>query len=85
MKRGRPSKRGTIHKEILSVLEETRTPMTTSALGRIVSERTNASVSWNTIQKYLRELVEVNKVQPMILPHSKETGKDGLTVYTIKR
>jgi hypothetical protein len=85
MKRGRPSKRNTIHKEIMSVLGEMRTPMTTSALGRLVSERTNSSVSWNTIQKYLRELIETNKVEPMILPHSKETGKDGLTVYTIKK
>jgi hypothetical protein len=54
-------------------------------MARIVSEKTKEKVSWNTVQKYLQELVETNKVQAVALSHSKEAGKTGLTVYTLKR
>lgn len=56
-----------------------------SAMARIISDKLGKTVSWNTVQKYLQELVETNKVQAMALPHSKEAGKTGLTVYTLKR
>jgi hypothetical protein len=45
----------------------------------------NKQVSWNTVQKYLHELIEANQVQAITLPHSKEDGKEGLTVYTLKK
>jgi hypothetical protein len=85
MKRGRPSKRHEIQQTIMNVLEDSRSPLTTSAIGRFVSEKAGTQVSWNTIEKYLRELVEINKVQPIPLPHSKRAGETGLTVYTVKR
>lgn len=85
MKRGRPSKRGTIRRAVLEILGQADTPLTTSALSRLVSERVGGVVSWNTTQKYVRELVESNVVQPIILPHSKLSGKGGLTVYILKR
>lgn len=85
MKRGRPSKRADIRKAILNALENSNVPLTTSVLARVVSEDAGSNVSWNTIQKYLRELVEANRVQPIALPHSKRAGEIGLTVYTIKK
>lgn len=85
MKRGRPNKRSSIQALILDMLGSSSSPMTVSATARAVSEKLGSTVSWNTVQKYLRELVETNKVQAMALQHSKEAGKTGLVVYTIKR
>ena len=85
MKRGRPSIRGKITQNILKQLEASSTPLTISALARVASEEFGSTVSWNTIQKYLRELIETNRVQAIALPHSKQEGKDGLTVYVLKK
>lgn len=85
MKRGRPNKRASVHALILDILGATASPMTVSAMARIVSEKLGETVSWNTVQKYLQELVETNKVQAVSLQHSKVVGKTGLTVYTLKR
>lgn len=85
MKRGRPSKRTDMCNAILTILEKSRVPLTTSALGRLVSEELGATVSWNTTQKYIREMIETNHIQPMALPHSKKSGETGLVVYTLKK
>ncbi|MEM5790570.1 MAG: hypothetical protein QXP77_00755 [Candidatus Aenigmatarchaeota archaeon] len=42
------------------------------------------SLSWNTVQKYLQELVELGRVEAIPTPHSKREG-EGLTVYILKR
>lgn len=85
MKRGRPSKRTVIQTNILQVLEQKQIPMTISALAKYSSQNLGTVISWNTIQKYVQELVETNKVQAIPLPHSKEENKEGLTVYTLKK
>lgn len=85
MKRGRPGIRNIIQSNIIEVLSISQTPITISALAKIVSPRVGRTVSWNTIQKYLNELIETNKVQPLPLPHSKKEGKQGLTVYILKK
>lgn len=85
MKRGRPSKRTDIRKAILTALENSPVPLTTSVLARMLSEEAGSRISWNTVQKYLRELVEANRVHPISLPHSKKSGETGLTVYTLKK
>jgi hypothetical protein len=85
MKRGRPAIRNLMHDTILNVLSENQVPLTVSNLAKFASEKTGRVLSWNTAQKYVQELVEVNKVQPITLPHSKEAGKEGLTVYTLKK
>ncbi|MCX6820556.1 MAG: hypothetical protein NT016_01220 [Candidatus Aenigmarchaeota archaeon] len=85
MKRGRPNKRSSVHMLIMDMLGASGSPMTVSAMTRIVSEKTGQPVSWNTVQKYLQELVETNKVQAMALPHSKDASKTGLVVYTLRR
>jgi hypothetical protein len=85
MKRGRPNIRRKISPLILKRLEDSKMPLTISSLARLVSKDSGTQISWNTIQKYLKELIETNKVQAIPLPHSKKEGKDGLTVYVLKR
>ena len=85
MKRGRRSKREVIQTNILEILNSSSIPFNTSTLRRLISQKLGQNISWNTIQKYLEELVQVNKIQPIPLPHSKIEGKDGLIVYAIKK
>jgi predicted Zn-ribbon and HTH transcriptional regulator len=85
MKRGRPNMRKLVQENLLSILTNSKTPLTISSLTRFLSNNLNKQVSWNTVQKYLHELIEANQVQAITLPHSKEDGKEGLTVYTLKK
>jgi hypothetical protein len=85
MKRGRPNSRVLIQESVIDALKSLSTPITISALTEIISGKFNKPVSWNTIQKYVLELVEMDKIQPTPLPHSKIEGKNGLTVYQLKR
>ena len=85
MKRGRPNSRFEIQKSIIEALEIFPTPLTISALAKLISGKSNRAISWNTVQKYLNELIQLDKIQPISLPHSKIEGKDGLTVYTLKK
>lgn len=85
MKRGRPNIRYSTQKEIINVLLQINTPATISIISREVSKTVNKSVSWNTVQKYLQELVEAGKVQAIQLPHSKTENKAGLIVYALKK
>lgn len=85
MKRGRPSIRGVVQTNLMDVLQASQTPLTVSAITRMVAKGVNRQVSWNTVQKYLSELIELEKVQAIILPHSKLEDKTGLTVYILKR
>ena len=85
MKRGRPSKRSDVRKAILTTLEKSAVPLTTSALSRLMAEELGIQTSWNTVQKYVRELVETNHIKPISLPHSKKSGESGLVVYTLRR
>ncbi len=85
MKRGRRDKRELIQSNVLEILNLSSVPLNISSIRRQISQRAGAEISWNTVQKYLDELVQVDKVQPISLPHSKKEGKDGLTIYTLKR
>ena len=85
MKRGRPSKRKIIQKMVLEVLEESKLPLTILTITKKVSKKMGKKVSWNTVAKYTKELVEVGKVKPIVLPHSKKEGKQGLTIYTVSK
>lgn len=85
MKRGRPSLRNAMHETLVQLLSQSQIPLTISVLAKQASQILNRRISWNTVQKYLNELVEMNKVQPMPLPHSKIEGKTGLTVYQLKK
>jgi len=85
MKRGRPSKRIEISNSILNVFSSSQTPFTIAALAKQLSSGKEKPVSWNTVQKYLDDLVQQEKVQAIVLPHSKDETKKGLTVYTLKK
>lgn len=85
MKRGRPSVRGEVRSGLLKILTSSEVPLTVSSLTSHISKDTGKKLSWNTVQKYLQELVESNKVQPISFSHSKIKGKEGLTVYILKK
>ncbi len=84
MRRGRPSKRREVAQSILDVLSSVEVPMSVLSIKKRVEERIGR-VSWNTVKKYLDELVTMERVEAIPLPHSKLEGKEGLTVYRIKR
>ena len=85
MKRGRHNMRRSIQEEIIKTVSSFNTPITTSVMRKEISKILNRNVSWNTIQKYLTELVEAGRIQPIQLPHSKLENKPGLILYTLKR
>jgi predicted transcriptional regulator len=85
MKRGRPTIRIEVQKGIIEVLSSTSVPMNTSSITKNISKKLNKNLSWNTVQKYLDELVKLGKIQTIKLPHSKQEGKEGLTLYTLKK
>lgn len=84
MKRGRPTARIETQKEIIEVLSSANIPMTISSITKNISKKLNRRISWNTVEKYIKELVAMDKITPITLPHSKTEGKDGLTVYILK-
>lgn len=85
MRRGRPNVRTKTTSIILETLEKSQVPLTTSSIKNKLSEELKHELSWNTIQKYLNELIQTNKVNAINLPHSKTPGRTGLTVYTLKK
>jgi transposase len=85
MKRGRPSKRFEVQNLILETLHEIKTPVSTNAIRNIITKKIGKEISWNTVNKYLQELVKIDKVKEIPTPHSKKEGKKGLTVYILKR
>jgi len=84
-KRGRPTKRNLIQTSIVDALMAYNTPANSSAIRRDISKKLGQNISWNTIQKYLNELVQIEKVQKISTVHSKTEGKEGLTLYQIKK
>lgn len=85
MKRGRRSSRRLVQDQIFNIISNVNSPVTTAFLTKEISKSLNKKISWNTVQKYINELVEIGKIQPIPLPHSKEENKVGLTVYTLKK
>lgn len=83
MKSGRRSLREQVESQILDILSSTQTPLTTSSIRMLILKKFDKNLSWNTVQKYLTELVKKSQVSPMPLPHSKIKDKDGLTVYIL--
>ena len=81
MKRGRIPLRDKIKPKVFEIISKYNFPLTISFIQReIIKEGRN--VSWNTVKKYLEELVKEKKVKKIWLPHSKKERKKGLKVYT---
>ena len=85
MKRGRPNVRYNITSAIMDILGKTETPVTTSSLKKFLLEQLKQDFSWNTVQKYLNEMLQTNQITSIDLPHTKIPNKTGLTVYTLKK
>jgi hypothetical protein len=85
MKRGRPSARNKIKPILIEILTSDRLPKSANSLKKTIDRELKKDVSWNTIKKYLDELVQTDVVQPIRLQHSKEEKREGLTLYTLKR
>lgn len=85
MKRGRPIIRIEVQERILSILQKQNLPLNIKIISDQIFEEYGKRYSWNTIQKYLNELVEIGQVEEIVLPHSKDKGKFGLKVFTIKK
>lgn len=83
--RGRPNIRRVIKELIMDIIGKTDSPITTSLMTRVISQQLKKKISWNTVQKYIDELVEADKITPIKLPHSKKENKEGLTLYTLKK
>ena len=85
MRRGRPSSRNALKSLIHEALEKSQVPLNTSSVKNIILKERKQRYSWNTIQKYINELVQADKVAAIQLPHSKIQNKTGVTVYTLKK
>lgn len=85
MKRGRPSLRGRIKPLLVEIISSSRVPKNVKNLKEDIEKRLKKNVNWNTVKKYLDELVKEGAIQPIVLPHSKIKGKEGLTTYILKR
>lgn len=85
MKRGRRSLKTQVESQILDILSNTQTPLTTSSIKMLILKKFDKNLSWNTVQKYLNELTKNNQISFISLPHSKIKDKTGLTVYMLKK
>jgi len=84
MKRGRPELRKAISPLIMETLSD-YSSRSIHSIEKEVSRRLGKNISWNTVQKYLQELIEIGKIEAVSTVHSKTEGKEGLTVYILKR
>jgi len=85
MKRGRRSLKSQVESQILDILSNTNTPLTPSSIKKLILNRFDKNLSWNTVQKYLDELMKRGEVSSIQLPHSKIKGRAGLRVYILKK
>jgi hypothetical protein len=85
MKRGRPSKRYLLYEEIIEYFEENPLPSNVDKIRKYISKKMNKNISWNTVKKYLEELVKLDKLRKIVVPHSKEKGREGIVLYEKKK
>lgn len=85
MKRGRRPLRKELYSEIIEILRDINSPLTIFFISKEISQRTNKKISWNTVQKYIHELVESGQLQALQTPHSKIENKPGLVLYSLKK
>jgi len=81
MKRGRPSKRYEIYALIEEYFLNNPYPSNVRRISEFVSQRIGKPISWNTVKKYLEELVRIDKLKKIRTQHSKNPEKEGITLY----
>ncbi len=84
MKKGRPSKRYEVYNLIFDFFSKNAYPANVKRITDYINSVSNLNLSWNTVKKYLEELVKLDKLKKIKLEHSKEKGKEGLTLYAPK-
>lgn len=85
MKRGRPSKRSEIYNLIEEYFRLNQYPSNINRISNFILKTKNKRISWNTLKKYLEELVKLDKIKKIKLPHSKIREKEGLTLYYLDK
>lgn len=85
MKKGRPTKRFLIYKLIEEYFRENPYPSNINKITAYISQKSGKKISWNTVKKYLEELVRLDKINKINLPHSKNKEKKGLTLYSYEK
>lgn len=83
MKRGRPAMREQFRCEILNVLGDGQYPATVTTIKRLVDSRRLRACGWDTVRKYLEELVTERLVLRQPLPT--QLGRKPLVVYLGRR
>ena len=83
MKHGRPAMREHFRHEILEALQQLPYPVTVSTIRHLVEARSAQRSGWDTIQKYLEELVAERLVLRQPLPT--QPGRKPLVVYLGRR
>jgi len=68
MKRGRRDQSVEFKTAITKVIKSSKTPLTIEAIRSLVSQKKGRTVSWNTIYKYLEELVGEGIIKKTELP-----------------
>jgi hypothetical protein len=68
MKGGRPAMREQFRREIINVLADYQYPATTSTVKRLLDLRHGRPCGWDTVEKYLQELVADQLVAREALP-----------------
>ncbi|MEM0242993.1 MAG: hypothetical protein QXT34_00860 [Candidatus Aenigmatarchaeota archaeon] len=84
MKRGRPSKRFEIYELINEYFKENPYPSNVNKIAEFIFQKSNKKISWNTLKKYLEELVKIDRIKRIIPPHSKDSSKTGITLYYLE-
>ena len=79
MKRGRPSAASDVRRDILGALAGYQYPVTASTVKRLVDRRRVHPCGWDTVRKYLDELVAERLVLSQALPADR--GCKPLVVY----
>ena len=83
MRTGRPAMRAQFKDDILAVLAERPYPATVSSVKRYLDGRRARPCGWDTVRKYLDELVSERLVLRQALPA--EPGHKGLVVFMARR
>lgn len=79
MKSGRPAMRGQFREDILQALADHEHPATITGLKRRIESRRGRPCGWETVRKYLDELVTERLVLRQTLPA--EPGRKPLELY----
>ena len=79
MRGGRPAMRGHFRGLILTVLADNPYPVTATSVKQMLDERRPRRCGWDTVRKYLDELVEDRLVLRQQLPA--EQGRKPLVLY----